>query len=193
MSDVLTEDKAAIKHLKQILPPAQHVLLNSIQLLTAGKTESSFNITRSPFWHSLLEASYLQGARYLIEKTSLGVPLNQGFNLMGVVDCDRVLSPGEVFVQVIRSPDPLPPSYPSPLIVMILPLTLCLKVIQEGEAAIVMEGTCAVYKNPGLHPGDVRLLRARYGEVGNCVSVNNGPTLGGIMFKQSLFYKYQRF
>eukprot|EP00172_Hildenbrandia_rubra_P003248 Plantae.Rhodophyta-Hildenbrandia_rubra.ctg49563.p1 GENE.Plantae.Rhodophyta-Hildenbrandia_rubra.ctg49563~~Plantae.Rhodophyta-Hildenbrandia_rubra.ctg49563.p1 ORF type:complete len:256 (-),score=28.64 Plantae.Rhodophyta-Hildenbrandia_rubra.ctg49563:27-794(-) len=96
--------------------------------------EAGFSLWEEPFLHEqLLSCRRLQVKR-LESKARIFVP--EAANLFGVMDETNTLEYGEVFVQICG------------------PTT-------DGQNFIVADCDVVVGKNPMLHPGDVRVLRAR--------------------------------
>ena len=89
-----------------------------------------FDVREEPYWRSLLLHSVYIDTKELREKTN--IPIKKGCRLMGVPDPCNVLSPHEVFLRVC-SPDGLPE---------------------------VITGNVLIFRNPCLHPGDLRIKKA---------------------------------
>ena len=92
-----------------------------------------------PFWLSLLQLCYHHRVRQLRTKTQ--IPVQQAAVLMGVPDPTGTLKDNEVFIQIRRSSNST-------------------TVQEEEEKVEVITGPVLLYRNPCLHPGDLRLVTA---------------------------------
>eukprot|EP00897_Mesotaenium_endlicherianum_P007617 jgi/Mesen1/6884/ME000353S05912 len=101
-----------------------------------------------PYLRSILEAVYFYQVRNLTEKTRLLVP--DGRFLLGVPDDAGVLEEGEIYVHISG------------------PLRPDLMAFESSPGPKTLQGSCVVYRNPCLHPGDVRVLQARDDDVARC-------------------------
>ncbi len=89
-------------------------------------------LTHDFFFRRLLRLKYEQEVRHLRTKTHVSVPL--GALLMGVPDPLGVLEEGQVFVQIQKAAD--------------------------ADVEPIVAENVLLYRNPLLHPGDVRVLSA---------------------------------
>ena len=90
----------------------------------------NFDIKTEPFWFHLLRHCHIFGVSMLCKKTN--IPVKNGCLVMGIPDFTDVLHQDEVFLQVCR----------------------------DDEPPTIIEGSVLIYRNPCLHPGDIRLVTA---------------------------------
>eukprot|EP00252_Welwitschia_mirabilis_P018517 TRINITY_DN4113_c0_g1_i1.p2 TRINITY_DN4113_c0_g1~~TRINITY_DN4113_c0_g1_i1.p2 ORF type:complete len:477 (+),score=80.47 TRINITY_DN4113_c0_g1_i1:1549-2979(+) len=100
-------------------------------MLACGYCPSS-----EPYFSMMLQA--FRASKLLKLKTKSHIFVPKGQYLMGCLDETRTLKYGEVFIQVSRLPD-------SP---------------KNCDSYHVIEGSVVVTKDPCLHPGDIRVLKA---------------------------------
>ncbi len=134
MAQMLVDAESALSFLSQnyyVLPPLPF------------STLKSFNATVEPFFRSLINAAYKRQLAELLTRSRIFVP--QGRILMGTIDETGTLREDEVFVQCQQVPTDI--------------ITDNLVFDHERGLFIVL-GDVTVAKNPCLHPGDVRRLRA---------------------------------
>ncbi|KFM79305.1 RNA-dependent RNA polymerase 1, partial [Stegodyphus mimosarum] len=93
-------------------------------------------VTEEPFFRSLLLSVYKTAIDQLRSKARIAVPPESGRNMLGVIDETGTLEYGEVFVQYSK------------------------EVGNIASDTKILEGTVVVTKNPCMHPGDVRKLKA---------------------------------
>ncbi|KAJ7530357.1 hypothetical protein O6H91_14G000500 [Diphasiastrum complanatum] len=136
------------------------VALEVLQLACAGEThkimvqmlQAGYHPQTEPYLNSLLQV--FRASQLLMLRTKSRILVPKGRCLMGCLDETGILEYGEAFVQV--SPTPGTRSL----------LKDGLDAPRDGcgvsgqESACVVQGHVVVAKNPCLHPGDVRVLRA---------------------------------
>lgn len=119
------------------------------EMLSAG-----YHPQNEPYVRMLLQAFRASQLFDLRKKSRILVP--KGRVLLGCLDETKTLSYGEVFLQVTPTPgyrklvDDGLSSYTK------LPVGLK----ENGDVAYVVTGSVVVAKNPCLHPGDIRVLKA---------------------------------
>ncbi|OAL36764.1 hypothetical protein AYO20_03819 [Fonsecaea nubica] len=142
----LVDDKAALRALRSTVDP------NSITLSIASLIEAGFSHIHEPFVTSLIRLWRAWTLKYLKEKAK--IPITQGAFVLGVVDETRTLrghindmqpGPGASEQEKERSLPEIFIQYTDPE--------------QKGVRRIV-EGICVIARNPSLHRGDVRVVKA---------------------------------
>ena len=89
-----------------------------------------FDVREEPYWRSLLHHSINIDTKTLRQKTN--IPVDKGCRLMGIPDPCNVLEPNEV----------------------------CMNVISPDGWQETITGNVMIYRNPCLHPGDIRIKQA---------------------------------
>ncbi|PYH98795.1 putative RNA-directed RNA polymerase (Sad-1) [Aspergillus ellipticus CBS 707.79] len=149
LNEAMENDSRAIEVLKKYVDPNQTTLTVS-QMVSDG-----FRVAKEPFITSILALWRTWHLKYLKEKAK--IIIDKGANLLGVMDetgllkghfNDKIPQKGasveeklaalpEIFLQISR-----PESQ------------------ENGEEYEVIEGLCIMARNPSLHPGDIRVVRA---------------------------------
>ncbi|KIX95791.1 uncharacterized protein Z520_08499 [Fonsecaea multimorphosa CBS 102226] len=142
----LVNDAAALRALRATVDP------NSTTLSIAALIEAGFSHIHEPFVTSLLRLWRAWTLKYLKEKAK--IPITQGAFVLGVVDETKTLKghisktgPG-----LDASRQEMEKSLPEVFIQYTDPE-------QKGVRRIV-EGICVIARNPSLHRGDVRVVKA---------------------------------
>jgi RNA-dependent RNA polymerase len=91
------------------------------------------DVLQDPFWVSILQTRYRFKLQSLVEKTR--IPVADGALLLGIPDPLGILQEGEIFVHLEST-------------------------TAEGEFRVLRETNVAIWRNPCLHPGDVRVVTA---------------------------------
>lgn len=145
LEQAMTNEEQAV-HLLQT-----HVDPNQMTLILADMVRDGFQGSKEPFVSSILELWRTWQIKYLKEKAKIAI--DEGAFLLGCIDETKTLKgyfrssrPGqdatyeesvaclpEIFVQVWRH--------------------------SEGKYVII-EGVCILARNPSLHPGDIRVVKA---------------------------------
>ncbi|KAJ6117399.1 hypothetical protein N7512_007124, partial [Penicillium capsulatum] len=103
---------------------------NQMSLTVAQMVSDGFRSSKEPFVNSLLALWQAWYLKSLKEKAK--IVIDQGANLLGVLDETGTLK--EIFVQICRP--------------------------GKEDTSEIIEGVCIVARNPSLHPGDIRVVRA---------------------------------
>lgn len=103
------------------------------ELVAAG-----LRIHEEPFFRAMLRAIHRRSLKYIKQKGNILVPPEFGRTMFGVMDETGTLRYGQVFVRYAKD----------------------LQKGDPGDEYEVLEGDVIVTKNPCLHPGDIRRLRA---------------------------------
>lgn len=145
LTDALSNDNAALKALRDTVDP------NQMTLAIADLVSSGFRRSQEPFVMSLLHLWRAWSLKYLKEKAK--IPVSKGAFVLGVVDETATLrghyeahKPSED-----ASQSEMERSLPEIFIQITNP--------QSGKQEII-EGVCILARNPSLHPGDVRVVKA---------------------------------
>ena len=109
---------------------AQKTLMQYLPSKEVEANSEVFELQTEPFWFRLLRHCHVFAVQGLCKKTN--IPVKDGCLIMGVPDCTDCLLEDEVFLQVAM----------------------------EDEEPHVIEGLVLMYRNPCLHPGDIRLVTA---------------------------------
>ncbi|XP_028966489.1 RNA-dependent RNA polymerase 2 [Galendromus occidentalis] len=104
----------------------------------AGLAEVGWELVRDPFIIQMLYDLLKNALVNLKVKANVAIPVNEGRNMLGVVDETGILDYGQVFIQFTEMP------YTD---------------VSNARVRIV-EGDVVITKCPCMHPGDVRRLRA---------------------------------
>lgn len=146
LDEAMRSDPQAIYLLKKYVDPNQMTLIISQMVL------DGFRKSNEPFLTSILTLWRAWHLKYLKEKARIAI--DQGANLLGCMDEtgilkgyfhssfpskdvsyeDKLAALPEIFVQVSRP--------------------------EKGGKLEVIEGLCILARNPSLHPGDIRVVRA---------------------------------
>lgn len=92
-------------------------------------SRSGLNVTREPFFRSLLLAIYKSRLGDLLRRARIAIPETHGRLLMGVIDETGSLEYGQVFVRYSKL------------------------VSQPGKQLEILKGKVVISKNPCFHPG----------------------------------------
>ncbi|XP_065565355.1 uncharacterized protein LOC136030361 [Artemia franciscana] len=106
--------------------------LETLQIYWKVKqVQQYFDLLNEPFWLRVLKKLFEVDATDIAKKTK--IPLKDAALVLGVSDPFHILGQEEVFLQIQRD---------------------------EDENSSVVDGLVIIYRNPCLHPGDVRSVRA---------------------------------
>ena len=123
---------------------AEKLILDKVPnwFLPSDIQEANIDYIHEPFFRQLLINASLNATRDLLTRTRIRVPVDEGRNMMGVVDEYRVLKPGEVFVQFTLLADNRN------------------RRGAKERSKILNQVKVAITKNPCHHPGDIRTFIA---------------------------------
>jgi RNA-dependent RNA polymerase len=142
----MTDGAQAISLLQKYVDP------NEMTLLLAKMIQDGFQNSNEPFIASLLELWRAWQIKYLKEKAKIAI--EKGACLLGCVDETNTLKgyfKGE--------PLPADATYEEKLERLPEIFVQVARADQDGKYE-VMEGPCVVGRNPSLHPGDLRVVKA---------------------------------
>ncbi|PWY82203.1 RNA-directed RNA polymerase (Sad-1) [Aspergillus heteromorphus CBS 117.55] len=149
LNEAMESDSRAIEVLKKYVDPNQTTLTVS-QMVSDG-----FRMAKEPFITSILALWRTWQLKYLKEKAK--IVIEKGANLLGVMDETGILK-GHFYDQIPRNGASLEEKLAA------LPeifLQISRPENQEnGGKYEVIEGLCIMTRNPSLHPGDIRVVRA---------------------------------
>lgn len=145
MERAMIQDSAALEAL------TGHVDPNRMTLTIAGLVQAGFRRSNEPFVTSLLRLWRAWSTKYLKEKARLAV--REGACVLGCTDETGILKGHFEADKVYEDDEPEAKmaKLPQVFIQVTSPDTGHRKVI---------EGLCAIARNPSLHPGDIRVVRA---------------------------------
>ncbi|EKV21105.1 RNA-directed RNA polymerase (Sad-1), putative [Penicillium digitatum] len=143
---VMCNDSKAINLLQKYIDP------NQTTLILAQMVSDGFRQNEEPFANTMLELWKSWHLKHLKEKAKIAI--DQGANLLGVMDETGVLKGyfkntlprrGASYAQKLAA---LPEIF----------VQIC-RLEGNGEYEVI-EGLCILARNPSLHPGDIRVVRA---------------------------------
>lgn len=149
-TDMMMTDKSVAKKILRRRSIDTHAAKLTLGMLKANQLD-----VEEPFLYAILEATRLNILQTLKKKARIFV--EKSYLLFGTVDETGTLRENEVFMQV-SVPDEFSDSFDS----------------VEGEQTMsVMKGDVIVMRNPSLHPGDIRIMKAvgcrRLNHLKNCI------------------------
>ena len=144
LDEAMVNDHQAIRLLKKYVDPNQMTLTISQMVL------DGFRRSNEPFVTSLLRLWRAWQLKYLKEKARIAI--DKGTCLLGCMDELGVLK-GQLFGRPAKDA-----SYEEKLAA--LPEIFVQVCRHESNRYEVIEGICIVARNPSLHPGDIRVVRA---------------------------------
>ncbi|KAJ9498777.1 hypothetical protein H2202_005963 [Exophiala xenobiotica] len=142
LNRALIDDAAALRALRDNVDP------NLMTLSIATMIEDGFRQSNEPFVTSLLRLYRAWTLKYLKEKAK--IPVAQGAFVLGVVDETKTLR-GHVDNNSKAFQDNKQP---------FLPEIFMQYTNQHTGKVCIVEGVCIVARNPSLHRGDIRVVRA---------------------------------
>ncbi|KIX06479.1 uncharacterized protein Z518_04455 [Rhinocladiella mackenziei CBS 650.93] len=140
----MVDDAAALRSLRENVDP------NLMTLNIATMIENGFRQTNEPFVTSLLRLYRAWTLKYLKEKAK--IPVAQGAFVLGIVDETNTL---KGYTKPKANDDPTKPPQEPPLPQIFIQYT-----DQHTGQPRIVEGICAIARNPSLHRGDVRVVVA---------------------------------
>ncbi|KAL1959629.1 hypothetical protein VTO42DRAFT_1664 [Malbranchea cinnamomea] len=142
----MTSESRAVHLLQKYIDP------NEMTLLLADMIQDGFQQAKEPFVTSLLELWRAWQIKYLKEKAK--IVIEKGACLFGCLDETATLQ--GYFVDRQPAPDA---TYEEKL--ACLPeIFVQVSHANQGGKYEVIEGPCMIARNPSLHPGDIRVVRA---------------------------------
>ncbi|KAK6382088.1 hypothetical protein LTS17_003973 [Exophiala oligosperma] len=139
----LTDDDSALHALRNTVDP------NLMTLSIASMVEAGFRQSQDPFVTSLLRLYRAWSLKYLKEKAK--IPVKQGAFVLGVVDETGSLR------GYTKSEEP---RYSHDRSHSNLPEIFIQYTDQHTGEPRIVEGVCIIARNPSLHRGDIRVVRA---------------------------------
>ncbi|KAI1610194.1 RNA-directed RNA polymerase [Exophiala viscosa] len=140
----LEDDQAALRALRDNVDP------NLITLNIATMIEDGFRQTNDPFVTSLLRLYRAWTLKYLKEKAK--IPVAQGAFVLGVVDETKTLRGHTNDAKKLKTDKDDKTA--------LLPEIFMQYTDQHTGKRRIVEGVCIVARNPSLHRGDIRVVRA---------------------------------
>jgi RNA-dependent RNA polymerase len=141
----MTDGAQAISLLQKYIDP------NEMTLLLAKMVQDGFQNSNEPFVASLLELWRAWHIKYLKEKAK--IVIEKGACLLGCVDETNTLG------GYLNEPIPADATYQEKLDRLPEIFVQVARADQDGKYEVI-EGPCIVGRNPSLHPGDLRVVKA---------------------------------
>jgi RNA-dependent RNA polymerase len=141
----LTNETVALNELQKAVDG------NQVTLTIAGMIQSGFMATREPFMMSMLRLWRSWTLKYLKEKAKLSI--DQGAFLLGTVDETATLR-GHFDTNQPKLSDTMEEKIAK------LPEVFCYVDRKRRGVYEAITGVCILARNPSLHPGDIRVVRA---------------------------------
>ncbi|KAJ5766848.1 uncharacterized protein N7511_004464 [Penicillium nucicola] len=149
-NDAMTDDQKAIELLQKWIDP------NQMTLTIAQMIRDGFRRADEPYVCTVLELWRAWHLKYLKEKAKITV--EQGANLLGCLDEVGVLK-GHFEDQIPKEDAPRREKLAA-LPEIFVQICRCEKQDDKHAKYEVIEGVCILARNPSLHPGDIRVVRA---------------------------------
>ncbi|KAJ5555084.1 hypothetical protein N7461_003554 [Penicillium sp. DV-2018c] len=146
IQQAMCDDQKATELLQRYTDP------NQITLILSGMVNYGFRRSEEPFVNTMLELWRSWHLKHLKEKAKIAI--DQGANLLGVMDETGVLK--GFFKESIP---PSSASYEEKLAALPEIFVQICRLPESGKFEII-EGICILARNPSLHPGDIRVVRA---------------------------------
>jgi RNA-dependent RNA polymerase len=144
LNTAMTDNAVAVRTLREMVDP------NLVTLSIANMIESGFSHTEEPFVSSLLQLWRAHSLKYLKQKAK--IPVTKGAFVLGVADETGTLrGHSDTFECREFSTDEAEYNLPEIFMQYTDP--------QDGVRRVVT-GVCIVARNPSLHRGDIRVVRA---------------------------------
>lgn len=145
LDNAMVNEEAAIAELEKFVD------MNLTSLSLAGMVRKGFMHTREPFMMSMLRLWRSWMLKYLKEKAKL--PISKGAFLLGTVDETATLQ-GHFDHLQLSNTDTLEERIKK------LPEVFCFISPKAPGVYEAVTGVCILARNPSLHPGDIRVVRA---------------------------------
>jgi RNA-dependent RNA polymerase len=141
LSEMLTDPQVAKYHLKCFI---DNKFIDYVD-------DAQIDMLSDPFWLNTLRSLYTMKSRHLRIKTHIPIP--RGCFVMGIPDYTQELGENQIFLRLKRSKDSVTNS-------KIYFEQFKIEEYQDGYEYVTVLGDVAVYRNPCLYPGDIRILQA---------------------------------
>ncbi|OJD25479.1 hypothetical protein ACJ73_03154 [Blastomyces percursus] len=145
LEQAMTDEEKAVSLLQKYVDP------NQMTLVLADMIRDGFQRSREPFVSSLLELWCTWQIKYLKEKAKIAI--DEGAFLLGCIDETKTLK------GYFHSARPNPNSTYQERVDCLPEIFLQVWRHSEGKYAVI-EGLCILARNPSLHPGDIRVVKA---------------------------------
>ncbi len=143
----MTDEKMALHLLQKYIDPNQMTMTVAAMLL------EGFQRTKEPFVMSLLQLWRAWSIKYLKEKAKILV--EKGAFLFGCVDETATLKG-----YFEDAPQPGPDASYNDRVESLPEIFLQISARKPGGRPTIIEGPCMLARNPSLHPGDIRMVKA---------------------------------
>ncbi|OAT01878.1 RNA-directed RNA polymerase, variant [Blastomyces dermatitidis ER-3] len=145
LEQAMTDEDKAVSLLQKYVDP------NQMTLVLADMIRDGFQGSREPFVSSLLELWRTWQIKYLKEKAKIAI--DEGAFLLGCIDETKTLK------GYFRSARPKANSTYQERVDCLPEIFVQVWRHSEGKYAVI-EGLCILARNPSLHPGDIRVVKA---------------------------------
>ncbi|KLJ06408.1 RNA-directed RNA polymerase [Blastomyces silverae] len=145
LEQAMTDEEMAVSLLQKYVDP------NQMTLILAHMIRDGFQGSREPFVSSLLELWGTWQVKYLKEKAKIAI--DEGAFLLGCIDETKSLK------GYFHSARPKPNSTYQEKVDCLPEIFVQVWRHGEGKYAVI-EGLCILARNPSLHPGDIRVVKA---------------------------------
>lgn len=146
-NNAMNDDARAIDLLQKFIDP------NQMTLTLAQMVRQGFRRSNEPFVTSMLTLWKAWHLKYLKEKAK--IVIDQGANLLGVLDETRTLK-GHFLASTTRARGRSMEERLRALPEIFVQVSS----MERNGGTRIIEGVCIVARNPSLHPGDIRVVRA---------------------------------
>ncbi|KAI9039173.1 RNA-directed RNA polymerase (Sad-1) [Aspergillus affinis] len=146
LNEALESDTRAVYWLKKYVDPNQMTLITSQMVL------DGFRRSKEPFMTSILTLWRAWHLKYLKEKAKIAI--DNGASLLGVMDETRILS------GYFAHKTPRVDATREERLAALPEIFLQISRPENGGNYEVIEGICILARNPSLHPGDIRVVKA---------------------------------
>ena len=143
--DAMTNDSKATELLQKYIDP------NQTTIILAKMVNDGFRRTNEPFMNTMLGLWKAWHLKHLKEKAK--IVIDDGANLLGCIDETGTLK------GYFKNAMPVNGSYEERLAALPEIFVQICRQDQDGKYEII-EGLCILARNPSLHPGDIRVVRA---------------------------------
>lgn len=146
-NNAMNNDVQAIDLLQKFVDP------NQMTLSLAQMVRQGFRRTHEPFVTSMLTLWKAWHLKYLKEKAK--IVIDKGANLLGVLDETRTLQ-GHFLASTTRARG----RSTGERLQALPEIFVQVSSMDRNSGTRIIEGPCIVARNPSLHPGDIRIVRA---------------------------------
>ncbi|RAL10611.1 RNA dependent RNA polymerase [Aspergillus homomorphus CBS 101889] len=151
LDQAMESDSRAVSILRRYVDPNQKTLTIS-EMISDG-----FMKTREPFLTSVMALWRAWHLKYLKEKAKIFI--DRGANLLGCMDETGILK-GHFCQNIPKEDAPLEEQLAALPEIFVQISRPEAEGAEDGKKYTIVEGVCILARNPSLHPGDIRVVRA---------------------------------